>query len=94
MLTIIDMGANEKKRIAYNFKRLREEKAWTQEEVAEIGNVERNYVSQVKTGKCGFGGTLDVHHIRYPSRFRQEDCLDNLLVVCRKCHRLSHGIRD
>jgi hypothetical protein len=34
-----------------------------------------------------------VHHIRYPKKYR-EDHIDNLLVVCEKCHAKLHGIRD
>ncbi|KJU86025.1 HNH endonuclease domain protein [Candidatus Magnetobacterium bavaricum] len=49
-----------------------------------------------KCEMCGSNGdgTLDAHHVRYPSRFKKGDSLDNIVVVCRKCHRLSHGVRD
>ncbi|RPJ79215.1 MAG: HNH endonuclease [Alphaproteobacteria bacterium] len=33
-----------------------------------------------------------VHHVKYPKIYK-EDCLDNLVVVCDKCHKLLHGIR-
>jgi len=32
-----------------------------------------------------------VHHIKYPKSFN-EDCLENLLVVCDRCHKLLHGL--
>lgn len=34
-----------------------------------------------------------VHHVRYPKKYK-EDHVDNLLVVCGKCHAKLHGIRD
>lgn len=33
-----------------------------------------------------------VHHIKYPKHFK-DDKLENLVVVCEKCHALNHGIR-
>ena len=46
-------------------------------------------------GKCIFCNRTfrEVHHVKYPKRFK-EDHVDNLLVVCEKCHRRLHGIRD
>lgn len=45
--------------------------------------------------KCEFcGGPYKaIHHIRYPKRYKN-DHIDNLLVVCDKCHAKLHGIRD
>jgi len=34
-----------------------------------------------------------VHHIKYPKSF-SEDCLENLLVVCDRCHKLLHGLKE
>lgn len=34
-----------------------------------------------------------VHHVKYPKRF-DEDHVDNLVVLCRRCHGLMHGIRE
>jgi hypothetical protein len=34
-----------------------------------------------------------IHHVKYPKRHK-EDHVDNLVVVCQKCHALLHGIRD
>ncbi|WP_446011273.1 DUF3276 family protein [Candidatus Electrothrix sp.] len=34
-----------------------------------------------------------VHHIAYPKRYK-DDHVDNLLVVCGKCHGKLHGIRN
>ncbi len=44
--------------------------------------------------QCEFCGDVAyaVHHVKYPKVF-PNDCLDNLVVVCRQCHELSHGIR-
>ncbi len=44
--------------------------------------------------QCEFCGDLGhaVHHIKYPKVF-SHDCLDNLVLVCRRCHDLLHGIR-
>ena len=33
-----------------------------------------------------------VHHVKYPKVFK-DDHLDNLVMVCRRCHELCHGIR-
>ncbi|SDX57475.1 hypothetical protein SAMN05421644_1076 [Allochromatium warmingii] len=45
--------------------------------------------------KCEFCSSpyKAVHHVRYPKKYK-EDHLDNLLVVCDKCHAKLHGIRD
>jgi hypothetical protein len=40
---------------------------------------------------CGLKGTA-VHHIKYPKNLKEEDSLDNLVVVCEKCHSRLHGI--
>ena len=40
---------------------------------------------------CGRQGE-SVHHVRYPKAVAK-DHADNLVVVCRQCHELSHGIR-
>ncbi|MDO9213481.1 MAG: HNH endonuclease [Methylococcales bacterium] len=34
-----------------------------------------------------------VHHVKYPKRYK-EDHVDNLVVVCEKCHARLHGIRE
>jgi len=41
---------------------------------------------------CG-GEPKNVHHVKYP-KCLENDCLDNLLVVCKKCHNKLHGIKD
>ena len=45
-------------------------------------------------GQCEFCGDVGmaVHHVRYPKAFK-DDHVDNLVVVCKDCHELSHGIR-
>jgi len=45
-------------------------------------------------GKCEMCGApaCSVHHVKYPKQYA-EDSLQNLVVLCEKCHRLSHGIR-
>lgn len=45
--------------------------------------------------KCDFCGEpyKAVHHIEYPKKYRN-DHIDNLLVVCGKCHAKLHGIRS
>lgn len=48
--------------------------------------------------RCGFepdGGHLDVHHIRPVKRFdvpEDANTFDNLITVCRSCHRKIEGI--
>lgn len=34
-----------------------------------------------------------VHHVKYPKKYKN-DHIDNLLVVCGKCHAKLHGIRE
>jgi len=41
---------------------------------------------------CGEDARI-VHHVRYPKDF-SDDSLKNLVVVCKRCHDLCHGIRD
>lgn len=45
-------------------------------------------------GKCEFCNNkgAGVHHIKYPKNLKEDDCLDNLVVVCDKCHDRIHGI--
>lgn len=45
-----------------------------------------------KCEHCGMSAVA-VHHIKYPKRY-EDDSIDNLVVVCKKCHELNHGIRD
>lgn len=46
-------------------------------------------------GKCEFCGekAQAVHHVKYPKNL-SNDSLDNLVVVCKKCHETSHGKRE
>lgn len=41
---------------------------------------------------CGLADAVNVHHIRYPKAY-PNDHPDNLLALCRECHRKQHGIR-
>lgn len=45
-------------------------------------------------GKCELcgGDAAAVHHVRYPKNLKEEDSLDNLVVVCKKCHDRLHGV--
>jgi hypothetical protein len=45
--------------------------------------------------KCELCGATykAIHHVKYPKKY-QYDHIDNLLVVCGKCHAKLHGIRD
>lgn len=40
------------------------------------------------------GRAAAVHHVHYPKNGYENDHLDNLVVVCKKCHKLLHGIRE
>lgn len=46
-------------------------------------------------GKCELCGGVpfNVHHVTYPKNL-ERDCLDNLLVICKKCHNKLHGIKN
>ncbi|MGH2397034.1 MAG: HNH endonuclease, partial [bacterium] len=45
------------------------------------------------SGFCQFCGSFaeQVHHVRYPKQFGQED-QNSLVPVCDECHKTSHGI--
>jgi len=43
-----------------------------------------------KCRDCGSEAT-EVHHIRYPKVLGDED-FDNLVALCRSCHKLRHTI--
>jgi transcriptional regulator with XRE-family HTH domain len=49
------MKMSEQQRVAYNFKRLREEGGWTQEELAALRHVSQNYIAQIEGNHCDFG---------------------------------------
>ena len=42
---------------------------------------------------CGNMSGLACHHVRYPKNGFRYDSVDNVLVVCKRCHTLLHGIR-
>lgn len=47
------------------------------------------------SGFCEFCGDVAVnaHHVKYPKKY-EENNPNNLVAVCKKCHELSHGIRN
>lgn len=47
------------------------------------------------SGFCEYCGdiAIQVHHAKYPKKFGEESP-HNLIPVCKRCHELSHGIRD
>jgi hypothetical protein len=55
----------------------------------------RKLAYQRSNHSCDFCGNeaVAVHHVKYPKKYN-EDCLDNLIVVCKKCHELTHGLRE
>jgi len=42
--------------------------------------------------KCHGCYCQEVHHIKYPKDFK-DDCLENVISVCSKCHKEIHGIK-
>lgn len=42
--------------------------------------------------QCGSSKNINVHHIRYRQTF-WDTLLEDLKVLCRKCHAKEHGIR-
>ncbi|MDA8172836.1 MAG: helix-turn-helix transcriptional regulator [Nitrospiraceae bacterium] len=48
-------GGEKPDRISCNFKRLRELRGWTQDELASYGGVSRDYIARVEAATCGFG---------------------------------------
>jgi hypothetical protein len=47
------------------------------------------------SGFCEFCGdvAINAHHVKYPKKF-DENNPHNLVSVCKRCHDLSHGIRQ
>lgn len=47
------------------------------------------------SGFCEYCGdvAIQVHHTKYPKKFGEENP-HNLIPVCKRCHELSHGIRN
>lgn len=41
--------------------------------------------------RCGRGGRLEVHHVSYAHLGRELGHLEDLLLLCRTCHRALHG---
>lgn len=54
----------------------------------------RNAAYTKAKGLCELCGQTagGVHHIRYPKNLKEDDSLDNLVVVCATCHSRLHGI--
>ncbi|MDA8091600.1 MAG: helix-turn-helix transcriptional regulator [Nitrospiraceae bacterium] len=48
-------GGEKPDRVSLNFKRLRERRGWTQDELAYTGGVSRDYIARVETAVCRFG---------------------------------------
>lgn len=46
---------SEQEIVAFNFKRLREERGWTQDKLASLQNVSQNYIAQIEGNHCDFG---------------------------------------
>lgn len=57
---------------------------------------ERSKKAKAATGnrcaKCGRQASLDTHHKTYSRLGREKD--SDLIVLCRRCHALAHGIYD
>ena len=47
----------EEKRVAYNFRRLRKQKNWTQKKTAEKGDVSRTYITRIEIANVGLGSS-------------------------------------
>lgn len=41
---------------------------------------------------CQCEVNLQIHHLKYPLVFGEEDILDDLIVLCKQCHNKRHGI--
>jgi len=55
----------------------------------------RQLVLERANGKCEKCGNpaQAVHHKKYPNDLHN-DCTDNLIAVCNKCHKEIHHIKD
>lgn len=45
-----------------------------------------------KCKECGAESDLQVHHLRYPEILGNENVETDLIVLCKKCHRNTHGL--
>ena len=56
---------------------------------------QRAEVLERTSGFCEYCGdvAVQVHHAKYPKIFGEENP-HNLIPVCKRCHELTHGIRD
>ncbi len=43
--------------------------------------------------KCGAKTYLQVHHLTYENHLNEKNNLQDLITVCRKCHKEIHGIK-
>lgn len=59
----------------------------TWKEMRDVCLARANYKCQV----CSSAGELHVHHREYPMQLGTEP-LSDLVVLCKKCHSLFHGI--
>lgn len=44
--------------------------------------------------QCESKKNLQVHHKRYPKELGTESPKDDLIILCKKCHRKFHGYRE
>lgn len=42
--------------------------------------------------KCGSKLSLQIHHLHYRNIFKEEP--EDLIILCRACHRHEHGIKE
>lgn len=58
-------------------------------------NEQRSEILDRSSGFCEYCGDIatQVHHSKYPKKFGEENP-HNLIAVCKRCHELTHGIRN
>lgn len=48
-------------------------------------------VEQPRCSDCGGNDILQVHHKTYVNHYNEHNHLDDLVVICKECHRKRHG---
>ena len=73
------------KRLKMNYKEYLESEEWKELRAKAYQKANHNCeLCSDYAGAC--------HHIKYPKEW-SEDCLDNLLIVCARCHSLIEGYK-
>ncbi len=83
-------GAKKSKKKTKTLRQKKYHKYLLSDEWAQI-KIDLFEVRGRKCERCGSKSNIQVHHLTYKNIFNEEP--EDLEVVCRKCHKLEHGIK-